>query len=249
MELTLLLEYGWVLIILILLEGLLSADNALVLAIMAKHLPEEQQKKAINIGLLLAFIFRIGAIFIISYLFHVWQVQAIGAAYLIFISLKHLLKKHNDEKEKKVKSYGMTVAQIALADIAFAVDSILAAVALVVDLPDTPMREIGGMDGAKFIVIIIGAIAGLIVIRFAAGVFVKLLTKRPSLEKAAMLLVGWVGVKLLMHTLAHPSVHIISHDFVEGVIWKSIFWSVMLLIALGGWFLSKEKTEETMEGK
>jgi YkoY family integral membrane protein len=249
MELSLLLEYGWVLIILILLEGLLSADNALVLAIMAKHLPEEQQKKAINIGLLLAFIFRIGAIFIISYLFHVWQVQAIGAAYLIFISLKHLLKKHNDEKEKKVKSYGMTVAQIALADIAFAVDSILAAVALVVDLPNTPMREIGGMDGAKFIVIIIGAIAGLIVIRFAAGVFVKLLTKRPSLEKAAMLLVGWVGVKLLMHTLAHPSVHIISHDFVEGVIWKSIFWSVMLLIALGGWFLSKEKTEETMEGK
>jgi membrane glycosyltransferase len=52
-----------------------------------------------------------------------------------------------------------------------------------------------------------------------------------------------------MHTLAHPSVHIISHDFVEGVIWKSIFWSVMLIIALGGWFLSKEKTEETLEGK
>lgn len=249
MELSLLLEYGWVLIILILLEGLLSADNALVLAIMAKHLPEEQQKKAINIGLLLAFIFRIGAIFIISYLFHVWQVQAIGAAYLIFISLRHLLKKHNDEKEKKGKSYGMTVAQIALADIAFAVDSILAAVALVVDLPNTPMDDIGGMDGAKFIVIIIGAIAGLIVIRFAAGVFVRLLTKRPSLEKAAMLLVGWVGVKLLMHTLAHPSVHIVSHDFVEGILWKSIFWSVMLLIAIGGWFLSKEKTEETMEGK
>ncbi|PFD28868.1 hypothetical protein CN285_29530 [Bacillus cereus] len=249
MELSLLLEYGWILIILILLEGLLSADNALVLAIIAKHLPEEQQKKAINIGLLLAFIFRIGAIFIISFLFHVWQVQAIGAAYLIFIALKHLLKKDNGEKEKKGKSYNMTVAQIALADIAFAVDSILAAVALVIDLPDTSMGEIGGMDGAKFIVIIIGAIAGLIVIRYAAGFFVKLLTKRPSLEKAAMLLVGWVGVKLLMHTLAHPSVHIVSHDFVEGVIWKSIFWSVMLLIALGGWFLSKEKTEETNEEK
>ncbi|EEL51960.1 hypothetical protein bcere0022_7000 [Bacillus cereus Rock3-44] len=111
------------------------------------------------------------------------------------------------------------------------------------------MGDIGGMDGAKFIVIIIGAIAGLIVIRYAAGFFVKLLTKRPNLEKAAMLLVGWVGVKLLMHTLAHPSVHIVSHDFVEGVIWKSIFWSVMLLIALGGWFLSKEKTEETNEEK
>lgn len=245
MELALLLEYGWVLIILILLEGLLSADNALVLAVMAKHLPEEQQKKAINIGLLLAFIFRIGAIFIISYLFHVWQVQAIGAAYLIFIALKHLLKKHDDEKGKKEKSYQMTVTQIALADIAFAIDSILAAVALVIDLPDTTIGEIGGMDGAKFIVIIIGAIAGLIVIRFAAGFFVKILTQRPRLETAAMLLVGWVGVKLVMHTLAHPSLHIISHDFVEGPIWNTIFWSIMLLIALGGWFLSKEKTNKT----
>ncbi|MDM5223579.1 TerC family protein [Peribacillus sp. NJ11] len=238
MELSLLLEYGWVLIILIFLEGLLSADNALVLAIMSKHLPKEQQKKAINIGLLLAFIFRIGAIFIISYLFHVWQVQAIGAAYLIFIALKHLLKKDHGDKEEKGKSYRMTVAQIALADIAFAIDSILAAVALVIALPDTPMGDIGGMDGAKFIVILLGAIAGLIVIRFAAGYFVKILTERPSLETAAMLIVGWVGVKLLMHTLAHPSVHIIPHDFVEGPIWNIIFWSVMLLIAIGGWFLS-----------
>ncbi|MFJ8070065.1 MULTISPECIES: TerC family protein [Peribacillus] len=248
MELSLLLEYGWVLIILIFLEGLLSADNALVLAIMSKHLPKEQQKKAINIGLLLAFIFRIGAIFIISYLFHVWQVQAIGAAYLIFISLKHLLKRDHGDKEKKGKSYRMTVAQIALADIAFAIDSILAAVALVIALPDTPMGDIGGMDGAKFIVILLGAIAGLIVIRFAAGYFVKILTERPSLETAAMLIVGWVGVKLLMHTLAHPAVHIISHDFVEGPIWNIIFWSVMLLIAIGGWFLSG-KTEKKGEGK
>ncbi len=101
MELSLLFEYSWVLIILLFLEGLLSADNALVLAIMAKHLPKDQQKKAINIGLLLAFVFRIGAIFIISYLFHVWQVQAIGAIYLIFISLKHLFKKDLGKQKKK----------------------------------------------------------------------------------------------------------------------------------------------------
>jgi YkoY family integral membrane protein len=243
MDLSLFLEYGWVLLILILLEGLLSADNALVLAIMAKHLPEKEQRKAIDIGLLLAFVFRFAAIFLISFLFDVWQVQAIGAAYLIFIALKHLLKRDHGEKETKNRSFRMTVAQIALADIAFAVDSILAAVALVLALPDTPMGAIGGMDGAKFIVILIGAIAGLVVIRYAAGYFVKLLTTRPSLETAAMLIVGWVGVKLLMHTLAHPALHIISHDFVEGPIWKSIFWAVMVLIALGGWFFSKPKPE------
>jgi YkoY family integral membrane protein len=236
----LLLHYGWILLVLIVLEGLLSADNALVLAIMAKHLPEKQQMKAINTGLLLAFLFRIGAIFIISYLFHVWEIQAIGAAYLIYIAVKHLIKK-GPEKESKGKSYGATVAQIALADIAFAVDSILAAVALVLGLPETPLGKIGGMDAAQFIVIVLGAVAGLIIIRFAAQFFVKLLTTRPGLEKAAMLIVGWVGVKLLMHTLAHPAVHIIPHDFVEGIVWNVIFWSVMLFIAVGGWFLSKDK--------
>ncbi|WP_223593910.1 TerC family protein [Neobacillus bataviensis] len=241
MEVSLFLEYGWILIILIVLEGLLSTDNALVLAIMARHLPVKQQRKAINLGLLFAFIFRIAAIFIISYLFDVWQIQAVGAAYLIFIALKHLLKSDHEKKVNKRKSYRVTVAQIAFADIAFAIDSILAAVALVIDLPDTPLGEIGGMDGAQFIVIVLGAIAGLLVIRFAAGFFVKVLAKRPSMEKAAMLLVGWVGIKLLIHTLAHPSVHMIPHGFIEGSLWNTTFWSVLLLIALGGWLLSKEK--------
>lgn len=248
MDLSLILEYGWVLLILIVLEGLLSADNALVLAIMAKHLPPDQQKKAINIGLMLAFIFRIGAIFIISLLFHVWQVQAIGAAYLIYIAVKHLLTKDHAKQQTKGKSYRATVFQIALADIAFAVDSILAAVALVLALPDTNFGQIGGMDAAQFFVILIGAIAGLIVIRFAAGFFVKVLTERPSLERAAMLIVGWVGVKLLMHTLAHPALHIIPHDFVEGPIWNTIFWTVMVGIALGGWFLSGKNKVVKPEG-
>ncbi|KAA9019536.1 TerC family protein [Niallia endozanthoxylica] len=244
MELSLLLEYSWVLLILILLEGLLSADNALVLAIISKHLPKDEQKKAINLGLLMAFVFRIGAIFIISFLYHVWQIQALGAGYLIFISIKHLIKKGKKEKKKKQTGYRMTVVQIALADMAFAIDSILAAVALVIALPKTTFSKVGGMDGAQFIVILLGAIAGLIVIRYAANFFVKLLVQRPSLETAAMIIVGWVGVKLLMHTMAHPSVQFISHEFVEGPIWKSIFWSVMLLIALGGWFFSKDKNRE-----
>ncbi|MCU9614920.1 hypothetical protein OEV98_15350 [Caldibacillus lycopersici] len=245
MDLSLFLQYGTVLLVLVVLEGLLSADNALVLAVMAKGLPEEQQRKALNIGLALAFIFRIGAIFIISFLFNVWEVQAIGAAYLIFIAAKHFLKKDHGEKQVKQKSFKAAVAQIALADIAFAIDSILAAVALVIALPLTTFGHIGGMDTAQFVVIVLGALAGLIVIRFASALFIKLLTERPSLESAAMLIVGWVGVKLVMHTLAHEAVHIIPHSFVEGPIWNSIFWVVMIAIAVIGWFASGSKKTET----
>ena len=239
------LDYAWVLLVLIALEGLLSADNALVLAVMAKHLNPIQQRKAINIGLTLAFVFRIGAIFVISILFHVWWIQAIGAAYLLFICFKHVLRKNHEKKDKKERSYRATIFQIALADIAFAVDSILAAVALVIALPDTSLPEIGGMDGAKFIVILLGAIAGLIVIKYAANFFVKILKDRPSLETAAMLIVGWVGVKLLMHTLAHDALHVIPHSFVEGPIWNTIFWTVMLSLAVGGWVFSGKKKKST----
>ncbi|WP_407269198.1 TerC family protein [Radiobacillus sp. PE A8.2] len=250
MDAQLFLEYGWVLLVLIALEGLLSADNALVLAIMAKHLPEDEQKKALNIGLLLAFIFRVGSLFIISFLFHVWEVQAIGAAYLIFIAVKHLLPSKHKEKEAKGKSYKATIAQIAFADIAFAIDSILAAVALVIALPDTTFGHIGGMDGAKFVVIVLAAIAGLIVIRFAAAFFVKLLNERPSLEKAAFVIVGWVGVKLVMNVLAHEDVHLIPHEFPHSLIWKLIFYGVLVAIVVLGWFMSGRKpNEEEIDGE
>lgn len=244
MDLSFLFDYLWVLVVLIVLEGLLSADNALVLAILAKHLPKEKQKKAIDIGLLFAFVFRFGAIFAISFLFKVWEVQAIGAAYLIFICLKHLLHKNKEKKNKKEKSYGATILQIALTDVAFAIDSILAAVALVIALPETPLPTIGGMDGAQFITIVLGAIAGLIIIKFAASFFVNILTQRPALETTAMLIVGWVGIKLLVHTLAHEALQFIPHSFVEGLVWNSIFWTVMLSIAVIGWLLSGKKKND-----
>ena len=98
----------------------------------------------------------------------------------------------------------MTVFKVEVADIAFAVDSILAAVALAVALPPSGLPNIGGLDGGQFIVIFLGGFMGLIIMRFAASYFVKLLQQRPGLEVAAFLIVGWVGVKLAVITLAHP---------------------------------------------
>src|SRR3954465_9924837 len=128
------LEYTWALLILIGLEGLLSADNALVLAVIAKHLPEDQKKRAINYGIIMAFAFRFAALFAISFIANVWQVQAIGAAYLLYLGLKHVIQtrlgKENekihqdDEKAAAGKGYWATVGKIALADLAFAIDSI-----------------------------------------------------------------------------------------------------------------------------
>jgi YkoY family integral membrane protein len=251
----LLMEYGWVLLVLIALEGLLAADNALVLAIMVKHLPEKERKKALFYGLAGAFVFRFASLFAISFLVDVWQVQAIGALYLLFIALNHIFRKvlvkkgeksadKNAGVQKKKSGFWMTVVKVEIADIAFAIDSILAAVALAVALPTTTLPKIGGMDGGHFIVIFLGGFIGLLIMRFAANLFVKLLESRPTLEIAAFVIVGWVGVKLAVHTLAHPSLHVIPHDFADSTGWKLTFYVVLLLIALGGWFLSGRKSKE-----
>ncbi|MFB9327687.1 TerC family protein [Paenibacillus aurantiacus] len=255
MELGLLLEYGWVLLVLIALEGLLAADNALVLAIMVKHLPEQERKRALFYGLAGAFVFRFASLFAISFLVDVWQVQAIGALYLLFIALNHILRKvivkkgeddaaKRENKERKPSGFWMTVLKVEIADIAFAIDSILAAVALAVALPTTSLPNIGGMDGGHFIVIFLGGFIGLVIMRFAATLFVKLLESRPALEVAAFCIVGWVGVKLAVHTLAHPSVHVIPHDFAESTAWKLTFYAVLIVIAVSGWFLSGGKSKE-----
>lgn len=248
------LEYAWALLILIGLEGLLSADNALVLAVIAKHLPEEQKKKAINYGIIMAFVFRFAALFAISFIANVWQIQAIGAAYLLYLGLKHVIqaqfRKDNqkiheeDEKAAAGKSYWFTVGKIALADLAFAIDSILAAVALALGLPDSPLDDFGGMDGGQFIVVLLGGIAGLILIKFAATWFVGLLEKRPALETTAYAIVAWVGVKLAVITLAHEDIGILDHDFPHSTTWTLIFYGVLVAIALIGWFAPGNKSAE-----
>jgi len=247
------LEYAWALLILIGLEGLLSADNALVLAVIAKHLPENQKKKAINYGIVMAFVFRFAALFAISFIANVWQIQAIGAAYLLYLGLKHIIQARIGKKDKKDredaendaagKGFWPTVGKIALADLAFAIDSILAAVALALGLPDSPLRDFGGMDGGQFIVVLLGGIAGLVLIKFAATWFIKLLSQRPALETTAYAIVAWVGVKLAVITLAHEDIGVLNHHFPHSTAWTLVFYGVLVAIALLGWFAPANKKQ------
>jgi len=247
-----LLQYGWVLIVLVVLEGLLAADNAVVMAVMVKHLPQEQQKKALFYGLFGALIFRFSALFVITVLVNYWQIQAVGAAYLLFMSAKNIydLRKHKDEEEeeaatenggKKGSGFWLTVLKVEAADIAFAIDSMLAAVAIAVTLPHLGEFDIGGINGGQFIVMLLGGFIGVIMMRFAAQWFVKILNDYPSLETAAFLIVGWVGVKLVVLTLAHEKVGILPKEFPHSTAWELTFWIVLIGIAFVGYLVGVRK--------
>ena len=235
-----LLEYAWVLLVLVGLEGVLAADNAVVMAVMVKHLPKDQKKKALFYGLAAAFVFRFAALFMITLLVNIWQIQALGAAYLLFISMKHILDGNNTAEDirrggsEKGSGFWVTVLKIELADIAFAVDSMLAAVALAVTLPPIGDFQIGGINGGPFLVMLAGGLIGVVLMRFAAHKFVQLLEKYPHLETTAFIVVGWVGVKLLVMTLSHKKIHVLPHEFPHSLEWSIAFWGVLVAIIVTG---------------
>ncbi len=230
-----------VVLILIGLEGLLSADNALVLAIMVRHLPKDQQRRALLYGLGGAFVFRLIAIVLASKILALWWLQAVGAAYLLFLPLKHFLSRSHgggDEAKNAGKAFWPTVVAVEVADIAFALDSVLAGVAMV-----------RGQD--KIWVVYFGAIIGVVLLRFAASFFVKLLDQFPDLDHVAYLLVGWVGVKLGFMAVHNYGINA-KLPAVTAELPPLVFWSVLLgIAAIGSWFAylrrDKDESAETEE--
>jgi YkoY family integral membrane protein len=200
---------------LIVLEGLLSADNALVLAVLVRHLPKPQQKKALLYGIIGAFGFRFVMLLAASWIIRFWYLSAAGAAYLAYLSITHFITHSRGvDHEKPVKGRGFwsTVVVVELTDVAFAVDSVIAAVAL----------------SNELWLVYTGGMLGIIAMRFAAGGFLRVLEKWPGLEHMAYGLVGWIAVKLGFRSFEMAT----GHTDVELPSW--IFWSGMGLIAIGG---------------
>ena len=126
--------------LLVVLEGLLSADNALVLAILVLGLPRHQQRKALRYGILGAFAFRILATLLAVHLLAVAWVKLIGALYLLYLSWQHFFGHSGGTEDRRaiqparpwlgLTAFWATVVKVELTDIVFAVDSILVAVAM-----------------------------------------------------------------------------------------------------------------------
>jgi len=198
---------------LIFLEGVLSIDNALVLALIVGHLPPEQHKKALAYGMAGAVFFRIIAIFLATYLMQWTWVKFVGGAYLLYLAVHYWWEqRHTADKEikkaKTVRGFWTTVLIVELTDIAFAIDSILTAVALT----------------TKTWVVITGGILGLVLMRFAASQFILLLKKYPRFEPTAYILVFIIGAKLIIDGFHLDFINF--HSVTNPAFW--IFWLLMV---------------------
>ncbi len=184
--------------LLVILEGLLSADNALVLAILVLGLPKEQQRKALRYGIIGAFAFRILAILAATSLIQFGWVKLIGGGYLMWLTISHFFLHGSDSSGERraikpakawlgLSAFWATVAKVELTDIVFAVDSILVAVAM----------------SPKKWVIITGGVLGIIAMRMVIGQLLAIVRKYPALVDGAFIIIGWVAVKLFVEYAHH----------------------------------------------
>lgn len=207
----------YVILTLVVLEGLLSADNALVMAIMVRPLPKEQQKRALMYGIAGAFVFRFLMLIAAYWIIKLWYLRAGGAAYLAYLAAQHFRHRLRGKKtdfEVKPAGFWKTVLMVNLVDCVFAIDSVLVAVGL----------------SSHLVIVFLGVALGIIAVRIAAGGFIKILEKWPALEDVAYLLIAWIAVKLFVESYGMFAGD--PHIEMPAV----IVWSGMALIAVGGTF-------------
>jgi YkoY family integral membrane protein len=177
--------------LLIALEGLLSADNAMVLAILVLGLPKAQRKQALRYGMAGAFAFRAIATLLAAYMIQLGWVKLVGAGYLLYLVYRHFGASHNGSDRRAapkpqpwmgLSPFWATVVKVELTDIVFAVDSILVAVAM------SPKRW----------VILTGGILGIVMMRLVIGKLLALVERYPVLVDGAFVIIAWVGFKLLI---------------------------------------------------
>ena len=183
-----------IIISLIIIEGLLSVDNALAIAAMASHLPPAQQTKALRYGIIGAYVFRGLALAITAWIVANPWVKLAGAAYLIYLMCANLTQDEAGEDEAaaalRKRSFWLTVLQIEIMDLSLSIDNVVAAVAL----------------SPKLWIVIAGVFIGILILRFLAGYCIKLIERFPVLGKTAFLLVGYVGVLLCVELLTHREI-------------------------------------------
>ncbi len=188
---------------LILIESLLSVDNAAVIATMVRDLPNEQRSKALKYGIWGAYIFRGIAMLFVSVLIKIWWLKPLGGLYLIYLAIHYFFSNKTETKvddtiDKKsnwfykstvgiLGGFWSTVVLVEIMDMAFSIDNVFAAVAF------TP----------NILLVCFGVFIGILAMRFVAQYFVNLMEKYAFLESAAFTVIAILGLKLSLSILEH----------------------------------------------
>jgi YkoY family integral membrane protein len=199
-------EFLLLLPLLVALEAILSADNAIALAAISRRLHNPlKQRQALNFGLLLALVLRLLLIVAARWVLDFWPLQLGASVYLLWLSGKQLLlawsqsTANSATADPQGAAHGVpgedqtapppsapslrgVVLTLAITDLAFSLDSIAAAVAVT----------------DRLLIVMAGGVIGVLTLRLTAGLFSRWLEIYPNLETAGYVAVGLVGLRLLV---------------------------------------------------
>lgn len=210
-----------VLLLLVCLEAVLSADNAIALAAIAQGLEDkEKETAALNVGLVAAYVLRITLLLTATWVQKYWQFELVGAIYLLWLVFQHFSSQEDQENQHngpRFASLWQAIPVIALTDLAFSLDSVTTAIAV----------------SQETWLVITGTTIGVVLLRFMAGLFIRWLDEYLYLEDAGYITVALVGLRLL--------IRVINEAFVPPQ------W--LMITAIGiifAWGFSKRKPYETI---
>jgi YkoY family integral membrane protein len=233
---------------LIIIESLLSVDNAAVLATMVMDLPPDQRRLALRYGIFGAYFFRGLCLYFAAHLLAIWWLKPLGGAYLLYLAWdffrsKRTLSEEDDTLNKEEKwfyrvtlgllgSFWATVVAVEVMDLAFSIDNVFAVVAFTDNMN----------------LIYLGVFIGILAMRFVAQWFVNLLERYPFLEYSAFIVIGILGLKLLLALPTHfmpdsSFAHFLESEKVDiavSVITAAMFFVPMLTTRIWGWPGMKE---------
>jgi YkoY family integral membrane protein len=173
------------------LEAMLSADNALVMAVIVLGLPRHLQKKALRQGLAGAFTSRIAATLLAVKLIRVLFVKLFGGVYLLYLAYAHFFGRGDAANRRAAQKarpmFGLSAywATVVRVEAMFSIDSILVAVAV----------------SRVTWVVITGGILGLVAMRVIAAQLLKLVERYPPLVDGAFIIIAWIGIQLSIEYL------------------------------------------------
>lgn len=214
---------------LLILESLLSVDNAAVLAIMVKDLPAKDQPHALRYGILGAFAFRGLSLFIASWLIKILWLKIVGGVYLLYLVYGHFTPKNDTleegvaAKDSKIYKFAMrlglnrlwaTVLLVEIMDMAFSIDNIFASVAMT----------------SNITLILIGVFIGIVSMRYVAQWFTVLIGKHPSLETSAFVVIALLGLKLILSGIVDYQSESALRTFISSRTFDFSFSGAMMLI-------------------
>jgi YkoY family integral membrane protein len=218
--------------ILIVLEGLLSADNALVMAVMTLGLPKSAHKKVLGYGLIGGFAFRVLATLLAVYLIRIVLVKLLGGLYLLYLTYSHFTQKGGAEVRRSpppakpmlgLSAFWATVVRIEMVNLAFSIDSILVAVAM----------------SPKTWVVVTGGILGIVAMRLVVGQLLRVIQRYPALVDGAFVIIAWVALKLMID-YAH------AQAWIHWEVAQSVELAIVVAIFVGAYAYARWKGAEAI---